>query len=854
MKSIIANSTVCNNTPNQQVFFTIFTSRSSPLSKRFDLVDGNNIKKTPAALMVFGKSEKTSITFKELPSFFNRLTSHQSTGYGVHDVDQFGTTVSIQTALKANPPKSISRTKQYFSYQSAPGVLMIDHDPYPYVLAVSHSKLIEILASIHPAIADAACFSRGSVSSGVHVLGQDAPTQTSKAFHLYFPVENASDIPRYGLTLFKRLWLTGYGTIALSAVGSMLDRSLIDAAVFSAERLDFTGRPICGEGIGWTPPSIEYHDGGYLDTISLASLTDDEEAEYQRLVAEAKKRMETEAAAKGCEWFDAKISEMVDRGANRTEAGKQIAKFINGNHQDLPPDFLLYFAAVGTATVAEVLSNIKQYDGQALADPIEGPEYGTTTAIFYGNISKGDAKPFVNSFAHGGAKYFLKAEPQVINEEDESIECEVNNAAFKKTLLTNSKGALLKCHFNAVEIINKVFPSMIGYNDFRQRIEKKLLPEWKSDDPKWSDPDTGELTYRISKQYGSFSFDVINNAVMTFAHRNKFNPAIDRLYALAKSWDGKNRGDKWLIDFLGAEYNDSNYKYLCEIGSAWIKGVAARVIYPGCKRDDVLVLCGKQGVGKSTAARVIADAIHTDAFTDSIGDLSSKDARSALRGIVIAELGELSALSKNDIETIKAFVATSSDHFRESYGHHETTYKRTVSFIGTTNNPTFLIDPTGNRRWWPVTIKNQIDIYRFKKEILQILGEAAARVMGGEAWHVTNATALEQADNVRIVHFDEDIWTTEVMNATKELLSFGCNMRGSNTEYVTISLILNFMDVRIEGQNKTAKNRIASVLRQQQFRETRLNRNKTKGERITVFLPPVEKASTGREGMVTNSC
>lgn len=405
---------------------------------------------------------------------------------------------------------------------------------------------------------------------------------------------------------------------------------------------------------------------------------------------------------------------------------------------------------------------------------------------------------------------------------------------------------LLKNHYNAVEIAENAYPGLIGYNEFRQRIEKRFDPPWGGGVGQWTDRDTAELACKLSKPFAAFSPNVLGYAVMTVAYRHPFNPAQDRLRALADQWDGESRIDGWLVKYLGAQVNASNADYLREISAAWIKGVAARVLIPGCKRDDVLVLCGKQGVGKSTAAQHLSDAIQPDSFTDNLGDLSSKDSRSGIRGIIIAELGELAALGKSDIESIKTFVATRSDHFREAYGKGERDYPRTVSFIGTTNNPTFLIDPTGNRRWWPVTIGGPINIPRFTAVIPQLLGEAAARVLKGERWHVTDEAATEQADNVRAAHFDEDIWTPRIKSAVADLMAPGSTLDGANTAYVCIPDILNVIGVRIEQQNKVAKNRVGSVLRQMKFTEHR-NR-KPDGDRFRTWYPPFCPATPDDDG------
>lgn len=407
-----------------------------------------------------------------------------------------------------------------------------------------------------------------------------------------------------------------------------------------------------------------------------------------------------------------------------------------------------------------------------------------------------------------------------------------------KAKLMHKQGStqLLKNHYNAVMVVEHAFPGLVGYNEFRQRIEARIESPWRKEPGPWTDADTGELAFHIAKEYASFTLDALSAAIMTVAHRHKFNPAQERLRGLAEQWDGQPRIDRWLVDYLGAAHDASNEAYLREIGSAWLKGTCARVLIPGCKRDDVLILRGEQGFLKSTAAQCIADAIHPDAFNDSIGNLDNKDAKSAIRGIIIAELGELSVLNKSDIETIKQFVATRTDHFREAYGRLERDFSRTVSFIGTTNHPTFLKDPTGNRRWWPVTIPAPIDILRLTAALPQLLGEAARRVLDGEQWYVNDQTALVQAEAVRAAHFQDDVWTEAALTAAARLLN--------SADYVTVAGVLTEMGVRVEQQTVASQTRIGGILRVAGWKDkkTRIGHwkdNKTVWAWFPPTVPPV---------------
>ena len=75
-------------------------------------------------------------------------------------------------------------------------------------------------------------------------------------------------------------------------------------------------------------------------------------------------------------------------------------------------------------------------------------------------------------------------------------------------------------------------------------------------------------------------------------------------------WDGVPRLDTLLIDYLGAE--DSEYTRA--VSRKAFTAAVARAMEPGCKYDNMLILCGRQGLGKST----VLDKMSRGWFNDSI--------------------------------------------------------------------------------------------------------------------------------------------------------------------------------------------------------------------------------------------
>ncbi|HEY8097748.1 MAG TPA: primase-helicase family protein, partial [Methylobacter sp.] len=390
-----------------QITFTQYKSPDS-LSKRYWLEDGL-IQKQAAAQMTKGTANRVTIPFADFGQVLAKQTDKQAFGYGVHALS-YPDKVTISTKAKASPDKNIiSRSLEYFQYNGA-GVVMIDHDPSEYGQTFTPDELLAVLTAIHPEIAQAARIVRGSVSAGIHIEGE--VPRTDKGFHLYMPVVDATLLNQYGALLTDRLWLQEHGFIALAANGALLERTCIDAAVFSPERLDFVGRPIItGAGLEFTAPEIIYTEGEALDIATLPALTSEEVAQLAILKAEAKEAIKPSAAKKNGNWKEDKISAMIAAGAAPEKAVEVINQILRGGCRDLYADFILEFSG-GTVTVGAVLANPKAFDGKALADPIEGSAYGRTTAKFFAN----DGKPVINSLAHGQKlQYFLHHNPVETN-------------------------------------------------------------------------------------------------------------------------------------------------------------------------------------------------------------------------------------------------------------------------------------------------------------------------------------------------------------------------------------------------------------------------------------------------------
>lgn len=219
----------------------------------------------------------------------------------------------------------------------------------------------------------------------------------------------------------------------------------------------------------------------------------------------------------------------------------------------------------------------------------------------------------------------------------------------------------------------------------------------------------------------------IYDVLIDLADENSHHPVRDYLNSL--KWDGKERLNYWLIDCLKAK---GPYQYLAAVGRKTLVAAVARIFEPGKKFDQVLVLEGEQDVGKSTTGRILAG---DPWFADTKLDFNNKDAVVGMQGVWIYELGELSSLSKRDLDTTKEFISRQTDKIRVPYGKLMQEFPRQGIFIGTTNNDDYLRDPTGNRRFWPVTVR-KVNFKRLRAWRDQLWAEAVVRYKEGEKLYI----------------------------------------------------------------------------------------------------------------------
>ncbi len=318
-------------------------------------------------------------------------------------------------------------------------------------------------------------------------------------------------------------------------------------------------------------------------------------------------------------------------------------------------------------------------------------------------------------------------------------------------------------------------------------------------------------------------------------------------------WDGVPRIDSWLIDYCRARTKTDDGKdvtdYVRMVGAKWLMAGAARGLYPGCKADNVLVFEGEQYAGKSKTL----DILGGEFFADTQLDLHNKSTLELTCKSWIIELSELSSMKKTETEAQKSFFSKRMDNFRLSYARRVGKFYRRCVFAGTTNATRYLLDPTGNRRFWSIWCEI-LDIIGIRRDRDQIWAEAVARVRAGET--CPNCSGIDQRCSEHRWWLDiaqtalaEEVAISRLKDEyVDEIREWWLNReKKDRPTYLTVSgIIADILELPIDRQEQL-QTPIGRALKILGFERSRVGT-----ERRCIYTPPKEFMEADRSSRITS--
>lgn len=229
----------------------------------------------------------------------------------------------------------------------------------------------------------------------------------------------------------------------------------------------------------------------------------------------------------------------------------------------------------------------------------------------------------------------------------------------------------------------------------------------------------------------------IPSFVEVIADRHQINPVAD--WITGKPWDGADRLEAFYATLVEREdFPDSLKQTLMQ---RWLVSAVAAALKPsGFRARGILTLQGPQSIGKGTwINELVSDPLLREHVVkvDQPLDAGNKDHILTAISHWIVEIGELDGAFKKDIARLKGFLTSDRDKMRRPYGRTDSEYPRRTVFCATVNDEQFLVDATGNTRWWtiPVTKVN----YTHGIDMQQLFAQVLVDYTNGMEWWLTKA-------------------------------------------------------------------------------------------------------------------
>jgi hypothetical protein len=450
-----------------------------------------------------------------------------------------------------------------------------------------------------------------------------------------------------------------------------------------------------------------------------------------------------------------------------------------------------------------VLSGVPQ--GERMPTHPEMPDTGhplraAINAAIPGIVATGDVDALaVIEAVHPQTAAAVGAITPMVRARAEALRQDAEHAMGPNDYTRDHKGIIERDNVDNMRFFLNSLAVEIRFNAWIERVEGRgwHLPNWTTLD----DAIVARLRMRAGQTGTRFlpTKEFAWDALSTIAHSNIVDPAINLLNRFEREWDGTARLSTWLTNACGTP-DDAYHR---AVGATILLGLVARIRCPGVKFDLMPVFISEtQGTSKSTLASVLA--LREEWFTDTVrlGD-EAKELVLSLAGICVAEVSEMR--TRGEAEAVKAMISRRVDRGRTAFARAVSDRPRRNLFIGSTNHPEFLEDPTGARRFLPIHVSGEVKIDWVRKNLPQLVGEAAAMqsrdveiglpraIWADAAEHQKAATQQSAVDALLRDWFDGDreAWITTANLVLLLRLALGRVV--SSKEYAPVMRALKFL-------------------------------------------------------------
>lgn len=277
----------------------------------------------------------------------------------------------------------------------------------------------------------------------------------------------------------------------------------------------------------------------------------------------------------------------------------------------------------------------------------------------------------------------------------------------------------------------------------------------------------------------AYSSQAMLDGMETFFSERSYNPVIDYMERAQEKWDGRQRINRMLQVYLGAD----DIPLVSKIAQMWLVGAVAKVYDPYVKFDYVLDLVGGQGVGKTSLLQKLGG----DWYTDSVTDFANKDNYDIMLKSLIVNDDEMVASNRMSFAETKAFISKTSLRYRKPYMKRTEEFAKNFILARTTNQKEYLKDKTGERRFLPVMANTSTQV----KHPMEIEPETIEQIWGEAVTIYKSGVDLM---------FDEE--TEDELNVYRERFMYRDEVELQVLEYLDMPVPENWQNWSIQQQHQ----------------------------------------------------
>lgn len=267
----------------------------------------------------------------------------------------------------------------------------------------------------------------------------------------------------------------------------------------------------------------------------------------------------------------------------------------------------------------------------------------------------------------------------------------------------------------------------------------------------------------------------------------KYNPFKEYFENLPE-WDGQMD----YIEELTRTVNTTNQIDFSWAFKKWLVSMVACAIKEETTNQAVLILTGKQGLGKTTWLRKLMPERLMDYFYSGNINPNNKDTTLLMCEKLLINMDEMASFNKKQIECFKEMITKNMISERRAYAHYTENYTRRASFVGSSNHNELLMDVTGNRRFLcfeatEIDFKHNINMDLVYSQVMHLIAEGEFQFH----FEKEDIQRLEENNKMYVQSNEEMDWVEELFSVAEEM---------GNVQYMNATEIVAYIK-KMKGIN-----------------------------------------------------